>query len=173
MKKLLIVSLVTAIGAAAMISQASATSRYCFENPDDPRCFEPGGDGYPPPPPPRYGDDGYPPPPPPPRFGDGDYPPPPPRPHRPHRRHYFDDGFDDNADGPIYDQGPVFSFQFGSPSRGSCSEIGSSLRRNGFRRVQAVDCAGREFAFVGFRDGQRLRITVGSSDGRIHHIRPY
>jgi hypothetical protein len=147
MKKFLIAGLFTALGAVALMSQASAASRYCIYNPDDPACYEPdyyGGDGYPPP---DYGaGDGY------------DYPPPPPPYPRNHRRDYND-------------QGPVFSFQFSTPARGSCSGIGQALRRSGFRRVQPIDCAGREYAYIAFRDGQRLRVTVGSNDGRIHNIR--
>jgi hypothetical protein len=156
MKKFLIAGLVTVVGALTWVSQADAASRYCIFNPDDPLCDQ--QDQYDNPPdyqPPDYGNN-------------EDYPPPPPVRHR--RRHY-----QDNSD-PFFDNGggeSVFTFQFGSPSRGSCSQIGRNLRRAGFRGVRAIDCAGREYAYIASRDGQRLRVTVSSRNGRIANIRPY
>ncbi len=159
MKKFLIAGLVTATAAVGLISQASAASRYCFENPDDQRCYQDYGNGYQPPgptPPVYDGGNGYPPPAPP-------------------RRHYRQPNypvFNDNPYGYGSDQGAVFSFQFGN-SGNSCSDIGDSLRQTGFRHVQAYDCAGRDYGFTALRDGQRLRIRVKSATGRIFAISPY
>ncbi len=169
MKKYLIAGLLTAIAAVSLISQASAASRYCFENPDDPQCYQSDGPNFPPPAPPVFdGGNGYPPPPPPPRYGDNGYPPAPPPRFRPNHRHVYND----NYYGDGYDQGAVFSFQFGN-SGNSCSDIADSLSRSGFRRVRAVDCAGREYGYVAYRDGQRLKIRVRSATGRIFGISPY
>jgi len=172
MKKFLIAGLLTAIAAVSLISQASAASRYCFENPDDPQCYQNDGPNFPPPPPPPPpvfdGGNGYPPPPPPPpRYGDNGYPPPPNR-FRPRHRPVYND----NYYGDGYDQGAVFSFQFGN-SGNSCADIADSLSRSGFRRVKPVDCAGREYGYVAYRDGQRLKIRVRSATGRIFGINPY
>jgi hypothetical protein len=164
MKKFLIAGLFTAIASVTLISQAGAQSindsRYCRRNPDDPACYNNndnvgvgfgvtignGNNGR------RHYNDGY--------YNDG----------------YYNNGYP-NTDGTYLrrrrDVGPVFSFQFSSPSGGSCSAIGSNLRDSGFRRVRAVDCAGREYAYTAIRDGQRLRITVGSRNGRIHNIRAF
>jgi hypothetical protein len=164
MKKFLVLGLLAAIGAVAMVSQSSAASRYCIYNPDDPACYNDGG--YPPPPPPDYGDgDGY--------GGDG-YPPPPP-PHPRHHHHVYQDGYDNGFD-PFYDNyydtGPVFSLHLGQDGN-RCNQIAASLRRSGFHNVRAVDCAGRDYAFLTSRDGQRLKVYVRSSNGRIKSIRPY
>jgi hypothetical protein len=162
MKKFLIAGLVTAIAAIGLISQANAASRYCIYNPDDPRCYVPGAENNPPPPEnmlPGY-DQGN-------RYVSEPPPPPP-------RRRYFqqDQDFGDDYVDDGFNDGPVFSFQFGN-ARGSCSEIGRSLRRSGFRHVQPVDCAGRDYAFTATRDGQRLRVGVKSATGRISSIRAY
>lgn len=183
MKKLLIAGLVTAIAAVGLISQASAASRYCMNNPDDENCMRRDGNsdytppqdgtGYqpppqPPPPPVYNGGNGNPPPPPPPRYGDNGYPPPPPRwRHRYQPNYYNDDYYGDNSD-----QGAIFSFQFNDYGN-SCFDIGDSLSRSGFRRVRAVDCAGRDYAYLAMRDGQRLRIRVKAASGRIFAISPY
>jgi hypothetical protein len=163
MRKFLVAGLIAAIGTVAFVSQGHAASRYCIYNPDDPACYD--GGGYPPPP--DYGNnDGY----------DGSNIDPPPRPRR-HGRHsgYGDNGgydpfYDDNGYG--YDSGPVLSFSFGNNGN-RCQNIANSLRRSGFRNVRSVDCAGRDFAYLVRRDGQRLRVAVKSSTGRIIKIQPY
>ncbi len=184
MKKYLVAGLVTAVFALGLISQADAASRYCMENPDDQRCSQNDGLSYPPikdgngyqvpsapPPPPVYNDGNgdVPPPPPPRRYGDNGNPPPPQRWHRRHRPNY-NDNYDYYDNG--YDQGALFSFQFGNGSN-SCSDIADSLSESGFRRVRAVDCAGRDFAYLAVRDGQRLRLRVKAATGRIFAISPY
>jgi hypothetical protein len=138
MKKILIAGLFTAIGTFAMISQAGATSRYCFANPDDPRCYEP-----------DY-------------YGDNDYPP-----------SYRDqDSYGD--DGTFYRRRqPTFELQFATPPRNSCKGIAKSLRRSGFKLPYAIDCSGRDYTYVAYRDGQRLKVIVASRTGRIRSIRPY
>lgn len=150
MKKFIIIGLLAAIGAVTFVAQANAAGRYCMYNPDDPICqdyYDNGeNNGYQPPPYDGYGQD------------DNGYNPPP----RPHD--YSNNG---------YDQGPVLSLHFGSSSRYSCNTLASSLRRSGFHRIRPVDCAGREFAFLATRDGQRLRIVMLSRTGRIKTIRPY
>jgi hypothetical protein len=164
MKKFLIAGLVTAIAAIGFISQASAASRYCINNPDDPRCYAPDSPGNPPPPENLL-----------PGYDQGNHylnqPPPPPPPRRP-RYNYQDNNDDYSYDDYNDDQGPVFSFQFGN-SGGSCSEIGRSLSRAGFRHVKAVDCAGSKYGYTAIRDGQRLRLVVSSANGRIRQITRY
>jgi hypothetical protein len=145
MKKFLIAGLLAAIGSVALVSQSHAASRYCIYNPDDPACYD--GNGY----------DGN-------GYDDSDlYPPPPPRRHN--------NSYNDGYYGDNYDNGPVLSFRFGADNN-RCQKIANSLRRSGFRNVRAVDCAGRDFAYLARRDGQRLRVIVKSSTGRISQIRP-
>jgi hypothetical protein len=158
MKKILSAGFIATIGILALASQAQAGSRYCVYNPDDPACQDyyggDGGDGAPLYPP-RYGD-GY---------GDNyDYPPP-----RPRRPVYNNDNYDDYDN---YGQGTILSFNFGSNNSGRCSSIGNSLRRTGFRNVNAIDCAGREFRYTARRDGRSMVIYVASKNGRINSIRP-
>ncbi len=160
MKKFLIAGLVTAIAAIGLISQANAASNYCINNPDDDYCYQYGPNYNPQP----QDDEDY-------SYDQDNHylNPPAPSPRRP-RRHYqdFDNGYGYND----YDQGPVFSFQFGNSGR-SCSAIGRSLSRAGFRHVKAVDCAGSKFGYTAIRDGQRLRLVVTSADGRIRQISRY
>lgn len=148
MKKFILAGLISAIGTLAFMAQANAESRYCIYNPDDPSCQDyygnDGNDDYPP----QYGD-GY---------GDGyGYPPPRPR--------YRDYDYND------YGQGTVLSFNFGGNQGSRCSSIANSLRRSGFRNINAIDCAGREFRYTARRDGRKMVIYVASSSGRINSIR--
>lgn len=152
MKKFLLMGLVAAVAGIASVSQANAASRYCIYNPDDPVCDQGYGNG-------DYGQSPYYEPD---YYGDNGYPPPPPR-----RPRYNDNGYDYGNNS--YDSGPSFTLQFGSQP-GSCSQIRRSLQRSGFRNVRSVDCAGREFAYLADRGGRRLRLVVGSNDGRIHKI---
>lgn len=184
MKKFLITGLVTAIAAVGLISKASAASSdYCMNNRDDQRCSQSLGtdNPYPPikdgnsyqapapsPAPPVYSDDNNNNPPRHRRYGDNGYPTRWNHRYNPDYNNYYDDNYYDNG----YDQGAVFSFQFGN-SGNACSDIGDSLSRSGFRRVRSVDCAGRDFAYVAYRDGQRLRIRVKASTGRIFSISRY
>jgi hypothetical protein len=150
MKKFLIAGLVAGIAAVTFVSTANAGGKYCRYNPDDPICQDyysnDGGPDYSS----QYGD-GY---------GDGyDYAPPP-------RRFYDNDYYDD------YGGGTILSFNFGTNNNGRCSSIANSLRRTGFRNVNAIDCAGREFRYTARRDGRKMVIYVASKNGRINSIRP-
>ena len=53
-----------------------------------------------------------------------------------------------------------------------CSDIASSLRDSGYRRVRALVCGGKNFVYSAYRDGERLRLTISSRSGRILNIRP-
>ncbi len=178
MKKFLIVGLLTVIGAVASVSQANAAgNHYCINNPDDPACQgQYGNDGGDQPPPPFHHGGGGNPPPPPYDNGDGYGDQGPPRHHRRPHHDYdqsYDSFYDDNYYGDnYYDQGPVLSLHFGSNQNGRCSAIANSLRRSGFRHVNAIDCAGREFRFTARRDGRNMVIYVSSASGRIQSIRP-
>jgi hypothetical protein len=133
MKKILIAGLFAAIGTFIMMSQASAASRYCFANPDDPDCFEPGyvnGDFYSP---------------------DSSY----------------------EGDGTYLRRRPVVDSHYAAPPRNSCKGLTKVLRRSGFKLPYPIDCSGRNYTYVAFRDGQRLKLIVASSNGRIRSIQPY
>jgi hypothetical protein len=151
MKKLLLAGLVMIVSAISMGAQAQAGSRYCYYNPEDPACYAPIPDdenGY-------YAaddenvdlpmwDDS---------FG-----------HRNRHRHHMNDAYN-------YNDGSTITLQFGSAH--SCSNIAQSLKRSGFRRVKPIDCAGRDYAFIAFRGGERLKVGVKSATGRISTIQPY
>jgi hypothetical protein len=134
MKRILVAGLFAAIGTLAMISQANATSRYCFANPDDPRCFEPG-----------YAD-----------------------------RDFFspDNSYEDDGT-YLRRRRPDFESQYVAPRRNSCKSLTKVLRRSGFKLPYPIDCSGRNYTYVAFRDGQRLKLIVASSNGRIRSIQPY
>jgi hypothetical protein len=133
MKRILVAGLFAAIGTLAMISQASAASRFCFANPDDPRCFEPG-------------------------YADSDFFSP-------------DNSYED--DGTYLRRRPVVDSQYAAQPRNSCKGLTKVLRRSGFKLPYPIDCSGRNYTYVAFRDGQRLKLIVASSNGRIRSIRPY
>ena len=147
MKKFIVLGLLTAIGAVSFVTQASAESRYCRYNPDDPICQ----DYY-------NSDEDY----------SGNPPKGPYRPRDPYNQYEPDYRYQDQ-----YDQGPVLSFSFGSGQKYSCDMLANSLRRSGYRQVRPVDCAGRDFAFIARRDGERLKVGMSSRTGRINSIRPY
>ena len=155
MKKILIASLLATVGTLAFASQANAGSRYCIYNPEDPACqdYYGGDNGYPS----QYGDghsDGY------------DEPPPPPR------RRPRDYGYTNYDNYDQYGQGTILTFNFGNSDRSRCSSIANSLRRTGFRNVNAIDCAGREYRYTARRDGRSMVVYVASRNGRINSIRP-
>jgi hypothetical protein len=146
MKNYILAAIMVMVGTIGAIGSAEAASRYCRFNPEDPRCYAP------PPPPRDFGYDD-------PFYDDSDIP-------------LFDDGFDRPRPRrhPREDGGTI-TLQFGSGQ--SCNAIAQSLKRSGFRRVNAVDCAGRDYAFTAVRDGERMKIWVKSATGRISSIRPY
>jgi hypothetical protein len=64
---------------------------------------------------------------------------------------------------------PVYAY----PRRQSlCSAIARNLRNNGYRHVQAQDCSGRRFSYVGWSRGHRYLITVSSRSGQVISRRP-
>jgi hypothetical protein len=149
MKKYILAGLMVLVGAVSFMGQAEAASRYCFYNPEDPRCYAP-----PPPPQPDYGYDD-------PSYDDSNLP-------------LWNDTFGERRRRHSYDRrddGSTITLQFGS--RNSCADITRSLQRSGFRRVKPVDCAGRDYAFIAYRDGQRLKVGVKSATGRISTIKPF
>lgn len=150
MKNILLAGILTATGMIAMASQANAAHRYCIFNPDDPVCqdFQDYQDN------PDYQDS-------------GDYDPPPRRAHGGQYNQFYGNNYPQS----YYDDGPIITLQFGS--RYKCNDLANSLRQSGFRRVRPVDCAGRDFAFLAFRDGRSLKIGMSSRTGRINSIKPY
>ncbi len=52
-----------------------------------------------------------------------------------------------------------------------CSQIASSLRNSGYRNVRSIDCVGRNYVYTASRGGEKLRLTVKISNGRILSIR--
>ena len=154
MKHLVIAGLLTAIGAIALTPAAHAESRYCYDNPDDNRCaYDP--DFMPrfrPPPPPDSGDE-Y----------EGERLPPrlPPKEgsYRPERPDWGD-----------YEP-PRPPRDWGMDSRQRyCLKVGSSLRMQGFRRIRAVECGGKNFKYTGYRNGERYLIKVKARTGRIMYV---
>lgn len=94
------------------------------------------------------------------------------------RRHggvYFSfeaDNYGDYNDDPYYDDQPDFySDPYPRARVNKCSAIVKSLRRSGFRNVRPQKCGGRNYIYTASRDGERLRLTVSSSNGRILRIR--
>jgi hypothetical protein len=77
-------------------------------------------------------------------------PPPPPR-----RRVYVEEVYDDGYEEPHRSY------------RVSCGQAARMLRNNGYRRVEAQDCGGRRYSFVGWRRGEPYLVTVSARSGRI------
>ena len=81
----------------------------------------------------------------------------------------YDDNYDENYN---YDDSYNDDDNYNDSYVDRCTSIGQSLRHSGFRRVKAIGCAGRNYVYTAFRDGDRLRITVSRNSGRIIKIRP-
>ena len=143
MKHFLIAGLLAAIGAVALVGPAHASS-YCFYNPDDPDCYDQGGNG------------------------DGGYTPPPPPPPRYH--FYGDDQGDqynqDDQGGDGYYQQQRPRYQLVS----RCAAVGQSLRRYGYRHIRPLDCGGKNFKYEAFRGYQRFIVKVKASNGRVLYV---
>jgi len=73
-----------------------------------------------------------------------------------------------------YGPGPGPGYYHPRPRyRLSCRQVRRILRRHhGFRGLRATDCRGKNYRFIGFRDGGRWKIKVKSKNGRIKRIRP-
>ena len=56
-------------------------------------------------------------------------------------------------------------------SSNRCTSIAKNLSYSGYRQVRAQKCGGRNYVYVAYRDGDRLRLTVSGSSGRILNIR--
>jgi hypothetical protein len=156
MKHLLIAGLLAAIGAVALVGPAHAAGKYCISHPDDPDCYDQGGNtdnGYPQPPQRHHshdngqndqgdqGDDGY---------------------------DQGDNGYDQGGDG--YNQGgDGFNPRHRPGDRlvSRCAAIGQSLRRYGYRHIRPLDCGGSNFKYEAFRGYQRFIVKMKSSNGRI------
>jgi hypothetical protein len=54
----------------------------------------------------------------------------------------------------------------------SCGEARRALRNQGFYRLEARDCSGHNYRFVGWRDGDPYLIKISSRSGRIKSVRP-
>ena len=85
----------------------------------------------------------------------------------------------DYYDDPYYNDGPNYysepnSRRYHSYSRtrlSKCSSIAKSLRYSGYSKVRNQKCTGRNYIYTASRDGERHRLTVSSSSGRIIKIR--
>jgi hypothetical protein len=94
------------------------------------------------------------------------------------RRHggvYFNfqtEPYNDSYDDPYYDDGSnYYADPYPRARVSKCSAIAKSLRRSGFRQVRSLKCSGRNYIYTASRDGDRLRLTVSGSSGRILNIR--
>ena len=109
--------------------------------------------------------------------------------HRYDRRRHFNDPFDRGFfgdDGYGYDESylqrrhrPSFYLEYQTrpnypvyQSANRCERIASSLRNSGFRKIRAISCNGRTYAYTAYRDGEKLQLAVNSRNGRITRIRP-
>ena len=54
----------------------------------------------------------------------------------------------------------------------SCGDARRALRNQGFYRLEARDCGGNNYRFVGWRDGDPYLIKISSRSGRIKSVRP-
>jgi hypothetical protein len=95
--------------------------------------------------------------------------------YRRHRGIYLNfetDPYYDTYNDPYYDDGSnYYSDPYPRARNNKCSAIAKSLRRSGFRQVRSQKCSGRNYIYTASRDGDRLRLTVSSSSGRILGIR--
>ena len=94
-------------------------------------------------------------------------------------------GYDDSYNQPNYYDDPYYNdepnyysdpyprrYQSYPRARVSkCNSIAKSLRNSGFSRVRNQKCTGSSYIYTASRDGERLRLTVSSSTGRILKIR--
>jgi hypothetical protein len=55
----------------------------------------------------------------------------------------------------------------------SCGEARRVLRNQGFYQLEARDCGGHNYRFVGWRNGDAYLIKISSRSGRIKSIRPF
>jgi hypothetical protein len=84
---------------------------------------------------------------------------------------YYDDPY--YNDEPNYYSDP-YPRRYQSYSRTrvtKCTSIARSLRNSGYSRVRNQECTGSSYIYTASRDGERLRLTVSSSSGRILKIR--
>jgi hypothetical protein len=84
---------------------------------------------------------------------------------------YYDDPY--YNDGPIY-YGDPYPRRYQSYPRtrvSKCNSIAKSLRNSGYSRVRNQKCTGSSYIYTASRAGERLRLTVSSSSGRILKIR--
>ena len=84
---------------------------------------------------------------------------------------YYDDPY--YNDEPNYYADP-YPRRYQSYSRtrvSKCTSIAKTLRNSGYSRVRNQKCTGSSYIYTASRDGERLRLTVSSSSGRILKIR--
>jgi len=53
----------------------------------------------------------------------------------------------------------------------SCSEARAIVRSEGFRKVKAIDCEGRQYQFRAIHHGRRVIVIVSSRSGDILDVR--
>jgi hypothetical protein len=84
---------------------------------------------------------------------------------------YYDEPY--YNDQPTYysDPYPPRYNSYSRPRVSKCSSIARSLRNSGYSKVRSQKCSGRNYIYTALRDGDRLRLTVSSSSGRILSIR--
>jgi hypothetical protein len=93
----------------------------------------------------------------------------------------YDNGYNqpNYYDEPYYNDEPNYysdpyprRYQSYSRTRVSkCNAIAKSLRNSGYSRVRNQECTGSSYIYTASRAGERLRLTVSSSSGRILKIR--
>lgn len=148
MKKIVLAVFVAVSAAILWVSAANAANGFCAHHPQHPSCHgRPPDRPHPPHPHPR------------PHLPPLPHPPPPPHRHPgPQPEIMFN-----------FSVGPSYGYRVYS-SR--CVRFGQNLRRHGFYHVHAVSCGRRYYTYVGYSDGERLRIIVSGYNGRIIDVQP-
>ena len=84
---------------------------------------------------------------------------------------YYDDPYYDDEPNYYSDPYPRSYNSYPRARVSKCSSIAKSLRNSGYSKVRSQKCAGRNYIYTASRGGDRLRLTVSSSSGRILSIR--
>ncbi len=106
------------------------------------------------------------------------------RAHRNFHKHYrrkhngptFYFGFSDGYYDPFYyDPWYRDPYYYGPPyrSRLTCARVRRIVRRHGYRRIRAIDCKGKVYAFIAWKSGRRYKIKASAYNGRILSKRRY
>jgi hypothetical protein len=84
---------------------------------------------------------------------------------------YYDDPYYNDEPSYYADPYPPRYQSYPRTRLNKCTAIAKSLRNSGYRSVRSQDCVGSSYVYTALRNGDRLRLTVSSSSGRILKIR--